>query len=64
MSRTANINSTIIMNQLCEDDGIKFLGFNVDNDFSDCVDGFILVDIAKIKDSVVQRYITKKDAPP
>jgi len=25
MSRTANINDTIIMNQLCEDDGIILL---------------------------------------
>lgn len=47
--------------EICEEDGIKFLGFNVDSDFSDCVDGFILVDIAKIKDSVTQRYITKKE---
>ena len=43
--------------EIAVEDGIKFLGFNVDNDFSDCVDGFILVEVAKIKDSARQRYI-------
>ncbi|PUE66100.1 lysophospholipid acyltransferase family protein [Arcobacter caeni] len=38
-------------------DGVKFLGFNVDNNFADCIDGFILVEIAKIKDSAKQRYM-------
>ncbi len=42
---------------ICEEDGVKFLGFNVDPDFSDCVDGFILVDVNKIKDSARKRYI-------
>lgn len=39
------------------DNGVKFLGFNVDNDFGDCIDGFILVEVEKIKDSAKQRYI-------
>ena len=43
--------------EIAIDDGVKFLDFNVDNDFSDCVDGFILVEVAKIKDSARQRYI-------
>ena len=47
--------------EICEEDGIKFLGFNVDSDFNDCIDGFILVEIDKIKESVVQRYINKKE---
>ncbi|NVJ52843.1 MAG: GNAT family N-acetyltransferase [Campylobacteraceae bacterium] len=42
---------------ICEEGGVKFLGFNVDPDFSDCVDGFILVDVQKIKDSARKRYI-------
>lgn len=42
---------------ICEEGGVKFLGFNVDTDFSDCVDGFILVDIKKIKQSARKRYI-------
>jgi len=43
--------------EIAEDGGVKFLGFNVDNDFGDCIDGFILVEVAKIKDSSRQRYI-------
>ncbi len=43
--------------EICEDGGVKFLGFNVDKDFSDCIDGFILVEIEKIKESSKQRYI-------
>ena len=43
--------------EIALDDGVKFLGFNVDNDFGDCVDGFILVEVEKIKDSAKQRYI-------
>ncbi len=42
---------------ICEDGGVKFLGFNVDTDFSDCVDGFILVDVEQIKPSARKRYI-------
>lgn len=42
---------------ICEEGGVKFLGFNVDPDFSDCIDGFIFVDIKKIKNSAKKRYI-------
>jgi len=42
---------------ICEEGGVKFLGFNVDTDFSDCVDGFILVNVKKIKQSARKRYI-------
>ena len=43
--------------EITEEGGVKFLGFNVDNNFADCIDGFILVEVAKIKDSARQRYI-------
>lgn len=43
--------------EIAIDDGVKFLGFNVDNNFGDCIDGFILVEVAKIKDSAKQRYM-------
>jgi putative hemolysin len=42
---------------LCEEGGIKFLDFNIDRDFGNCVDSFILVDIDKIKESKRKRYI-------
>ena len=43
--------------EIALDDGVKFLNFNVDKNFSDCIDGFILVEIDKIKDSAKQRYM-------
>lgn len=43
--------------EIALDDGVKFLKFNVDKNFSDCIDGFILVEIDKIKDSAKQRYM-------
>lgn len=42
---------------ICEEGGVKFLGFNVDPDFSDCVDGFILVSVKEIKANARKRYI-------
>jgi len=42
---------------ICEEGGVKFLGFNIDPNFSDCVDGFILVDVERIKASQRKRYI-------
>lgn len=41
---------------LCEPDGIKFCAYNVDPDFSDCVDSFIVVEIAKVKEKQRKRY--------
>ncbi|MFV7789760.1 lysophospholipid acyltransferase family protein [Aliarcobacter lanthieri] len=43
--------------ELTDDDGVKFLEFSIDKDFNNCVDGFILVEISKIKEHVKQRYI-------
>ncbi len=42
---------------LCEKGGIQFCAYNIDSDFSNCIDSFIIVDIAKIKDSQRKRYI-------
>jgi len=42
---------------VCEEDGVKFLGFNVDSSFSDCIDGFILVSVDKMKSDAKKRYI-------
>ncbi|PPK60472.1 acyltransferase-like protein [Malaciobacter marinus] len=46
--------------EVCEDGGVKFLGFNVDPDFSNCVDGFILVEINKLKEAQRKRYISNE----
>ena len=44
---------------ITEEGGVKFLGFNVDKEFSDCIDGFILVNVEKIKDAPRKRYINR-----
>jgi putative hemolysin len=41
--------------------GVKFLSFNVDPDFANCVDGFILVDVSMIKENTRKRYIDKEE---
>ncbi|XOV81197.1 MAG: GNAT family N-acyltransferase [Aestuariibacter sp.] len=43
--------------ELCEPGGVQFLGFGVDPDFNDCIDGLILVDLHKLKDKKRQRYM-------
>lgn len=59
----ANINTTVptLYKQyadLCEENGVKFCAYNRDQDFSNCIDSFIIVDITKIKDSQRKRYIS------
>ena len=41
---------------LCEEGGIRFSAYNIDKDFSDCVDSFILVDVKRIKEKQKKRY--------
>lgn len=43
--------------ELTEEGGSQFAAFNIDRDFSDCVDGFIIVDINKIKAVKRKRYV-------
>lgn len=43
--------------ELCEEGGILFLDYNIDKEFANCVDSFILVDITKIKEAKRVRYI-------
>ncbi|MEA2018725.1 MAG: lysophospholipid acyltransferase family protein, partial [Campylobacterota bacterium] len=43
--------------ELSQSGGVEFHGFNVDPSFSDCIDGFILVEVEKIKTSKKERYI-------
>jgi len=46
--------------EITEEGGVKFLDFNVDQDFADCVDGFILVNVNKIKNAPRKRYIDRE----
>ncbi len=55
-----NVNVPTLFKQyadLCEEGGVTFFDFGIDNDFNDCVDGYILVDRKMIKASKQKRYI-------
>ena len=47
--------------ELCEEGGVAFMDFGIDTDFNNCIDGYILVDIMKIKEAKRQRYINGVD---
>jgi hypothetical protein len=42
---------------LCSPGGVRFLDFNVDPDFNNCVDGLVVVDIKLLKKKKRERYI-------
>ena len=43
--------------ELCLPGGVRFLDFNVDPGFSDCIDGLVVVDTAQLKPAKRKRYI-------
>lgn len=43
--------------ELCEEGGVEFIDFGIDVDFNNCIDGYILVNIRKIKEAKRQRYM-------
>jgi len=43
--------------EVVDNDGIIFSDFNIDPDFADCVDGFVIVDIEKLKPKKRKRYM-------
>ena len=42
---------------LCKPGGARFLGFNVDPDFNNCVDGLVILDLTQLKKRKRKRYI-------
>jgi hypothetical protein len=42
---------------VCDSGGAQFLAFNVDPDFSNCIDGLVCVELAQLKASKRRRYI-------
>jgi putative hemolysin len=42
---------------VCDTGGAQFLAFNVDPDFSNCIDGLICVDLTLLKEAKRRRYI-------
>ncbi|TPE54174.1 lysophospholipid acyltransferase family protein [Maribrevibacterium harenarium] len=43
--------------EVCEEGGVRFLDFGIDVDFGYCVDGLVLVDLAKLTDNKRKRYL-------
>jgi len=43
--------------ELCEDGGVRFADFNVDPNFSNCLDGLVIVDTHQLLPAKRQRYI-------
>lgn len=44
---------------LCEPSGVRFLGFNVDEDFANAIDGLVMVDLARLKSQKAKRYLKR-----
>ena len=47
-----------------EEGGVHFIDFNIDPDFSDCIDGLVLADIYKLKAKKRARYMPNAAALP
>ncbi|MFT7879303.1 MAG: lysophospholipid acyltransferase family protein [Sulfurimonas sp.] len=43
--------------EVCDEGGVKFLDFGYDKDFNNCIDGFIVVDLDRMKEGKKKRYI-------
>ncbi len=46
---------------LVSSDGVQFLDFGEDPDFSGCVDGLVMLDLAALKPGKRARYLGKSD---
>ncbi len=43
--------------ELCEPGGARFIDFNIDPDFNNCVDGLVVLDMSKLKEKKRKRYV-------
>ncbi len=41
--------------EVCEEGGVQFMDFGIDAAFNDCIDGYMVVDITKLKPAKRQR---------
>jgi hypothetical protein len=46
--------------ELCEDNGVKFFDFGIDPDFNNSIDGYLLVDLQKLKEEKRKRYLVQE----
>ena len=44
---------------LCEDGGVRFIDFNVDANFGNCIDGLVMVDLQALKPAKYKRYLAE-----
>ena len=49
--------------ELCEPGGVEFIDFGIDNEFQNCLDGLIILDVEKIKESKKRLYIYSDGIP-
>jgi hypothetical protein len=43
--------------ELCEQGGVRFVDFNIDPAFANCVDGLVVVDLQRVKPAKLSRYM-------
>ena len=43
--------------ELCDPGGVQFAAFNIDTAFADCVDGLVVIDLARLKPARRKRYL-------
>ena len=46
-----------LYSELCDEGGVEFIDFGRDKTFENCIDGFILIDIEKLKPQKRKRYL-------
>ena len=46
--------------ELCEDDGVNFFDFGVDPSFNNAIDGYLMVDLSRLKTEKRARYLLQK----
>ncbi|PHS31447.1 MAG: GNAT family N-acetyltransferase [Methylophaga sp.] len=62
-SQLAHMNVTVPTlykqySELCEIGGVRFIDFNIDEHFNQCVDGLVMVDLHQLKASKRKRYLS------
>lgn len=46
--------------ELCHENGVKFFDFGIDPDFNNAIDGYLLVDLDKLKEEKRKRYLVQE----
>jgi putative hemolysin len=46
---------------ICEPSGVRFIDFNIDANFGNCIDGLVMVDLQQLKPAKRKRYLGEKN---